>query len=100
MIDRNSCSRGTQPFEIRYLSAVVTGTVPTLPYRGREYYALNCASIAGLRIRITLLLIRIHLFTIMRTRILLLIRVMTICDHWSMDPLGLQIQISGSSVQK
>jgi hypothetical protein len=29
MIDRNSCSRGTQPFEIRYLSVVVTGTVPT-----------------------------------------------------------------------
>ncbi len=40
-----------------------------------------------LRIRITLMRIRIPVFTLLRIRILLLIKVMRICDHWSTDPL-------------
>jgi hypothetical protein len=39
---------------------------------------------AGSRIRITLLRIRIQLFT--SVRILLLIKVMRVCDHWPTDP--------------
>jgi hypothetical protein len=45
---------------------------------------------AGLRIRITLMRIRIQLFTSMRIRIriLLLIKLLGIVDHWSMNPPG------------
>jgi hypothetical protein len=59
----------------------------------------------GLRIRITLMRIRIQLFTfntdpdsafhLMRTRILLLNKVMQICDRWSTDP-GLHLSLQGS----
>jgi hypothetical protein len=37
--------------------------------------------------------IRIQLFTSMRIRILLLIKVMEICDHWSQDLMRIRIQL-------
>jgi hypothetical protein len=48
-----------------------------------------------LRIRIQLftsIRIRIQRFTLMRIRILLLIKGMRICDHWSTDPPGLYFE--------
>ncbi len=35
---------------------------------------------------------RIRLFTMMRLQILLLIKVMRICDHWYTDPPGLHFE--------
>jgi hypothetical protein len=36
--------------------------------------------------------IRIQLFALMRIRILLLIKVIKVCDHWSIDPPGLHFE--------
>jgi hypothetical protein len=44
---------------------------------------------AGLSIRITLMRIRIRIQVFTLMRILLLIKVMEICDHWSVNPTGL-----------
>ncbi len=44
---------------------------------------------AGLRICLTFILIQVQLFTSMRMRILIVIKVMRICDHWSTEPPGL-----------
>ncbi len=49
---------------------------------------------ARLRIRITLMQIRIQLFTLIRTWILLVIKVMRICDHWSAEPPRLDLEPS------
>jgi hypothetical protein len=45
----------------------------------------------------TLMRIRIQLYTVMRIfiRILLLIKVMGICEHWSTDPPGLNFDPPG-----
>ncbi len=50
---------------------------------------------AGSRIRITLLRIPIQLFISMRIRILLLIKVMRICDHWPTDPPSSILSVNG-----
>jgi hypothetical protein len=60
------------------------------PFAGSKI--LSSQKGAGLRIRVTLLRIRIQLFTLMRIRILLIIKMMRICDYWSTDPPGLHFE--------
>jgi hypothetical protein len=55
---------------------------------GKILHCINSSFITELRICISLIRIRIHLFTLMRTRILTLIIAIRICDHWSTDPHG------------
>jgi hypothetical protein len=59
------------------------------------YSQKNALQFSGLRIRIISIWIRIQLFNLMRIRILLLIKVMGICDHWSVDPTGLNFDPPG-----